>query len=219
MEPMAAVALLGLGALHGINPGMGWLFAVAKGLQDRSRGAVVRALLPLAAGHGAAVAATLAVAALLGAVITPAGVKWLAAGSLLALGVRQLVRHRHVRGRGMRVSAAQVAAWSFLMSLAHGAGLMVLPVVLAGPEAAGGHGHHAHHGAAAAAPALAGVLPDLPGLVAALVHTAGYLVVMGLVALVVYEKLGLRLLGRYWFNLDLAWAMALVVTAVVVLVA
>lgn len=206
---MSVAALLGLGALHGINPGMGWLFAVAKGLQELSRGAVIRALLPLAAGHGAAVAATLAVAALLGNVITPDMVRWLVAGALLATGGWQLVRHRHVRGRGMRVSSRQIAAWSFLMSLAHGAGLMVLPVVMASPELAG---HAGHHG-----PALATAVPELPGLTAAFLHTAGYLVVMGLVALVVYEKLGLRLLRTYWFNLDLAWAGALVVTACVVI--
>jgi hypothetical protein len=209
MEFTTVAALLGLGALHGINPGMGWLFAVAKGLQDMSRGAVIRTLLPLAAGHGAAVAATLVVAALLGEVITPGAVRWLVAGALLATGAWQLVRHRHVRGRGMRVSSRQIAVWSFLMSLAHGAGLMVLPVVMADPGQAGGH---QHHGAA-----MASVVPQLPGLAAAALHTAGYLLVMGAVALVVYEKLGLRLLRNYWFNLDLVWAVALVVTACVVI--
>ena len=209
MEFSTVAALLGLGALHGINPGMGWLFAVAKGLQEMSRGAVVRALLPLAAGHGGAVAATLGVAALLGTVITPEAVRWLVAGLLLATGAWQLVRHRHVRGRGMRVSPAHIAAWSFLMSLAHGAGLMVLPVVMG---AAGQGGGHHHHGAA-----MASVVPELPGVAAAALHTAGYFVVMGAIALVVYEKLGLRLLRNYWFNLDLAWAVALVVTAGVVL--
>src|SRR3954471_11620963 len=99
------LGLLLLGALHGVNPGMGWLFAVALGLQERRRRAVWGALVPLAAGHAMALAATLAVAAAIGLVLSPATLRWVVAAALALLGLRALVRHRHARGGGMRVNA------------------------------------------------------------------------------------------------------------------
>jgi hypothetical protein len=207
MDTLSLAGLLGLGALHGINPGMGWLFAVAKGLQERQRRAVWRAVVPLAAGHALGIGATLAVAALLGLALEPARLKWLVAALLLATGAWHLVRPTHLSAGGMRIGPRAIATWSFLMSLAHGAGLMVVPLVLAGD---GGHQAHAHHAS------LAGALTDVPAVAATLTHTAGYLAVTALVALVVYERLGLRLLRSYWFNLDALWAIALVVTAAVV---
>ena len=114
----------------------------------------------------------------------------------------------------MRVGPRDLTVWSFLMASAHGAGLMVLPLVL-------GVGHHPAHRPAAghvshAAMLLAG-LPPIPsaGLLASGVHALGYLLVTGIVAVVVYEKLGLRLLRTAWVNVDLVWAGALIVTGVV----
>ena len=228
-------ALLLLGALHGINPGMGWLFAVALGMQRRERRAVWRALLPLAAGHAAAIVVVAVIVGLIGTTVSLGHLRWVVAAFLLALGVSKLVRDRHPRWGGMTVGSGQVAVWSFLMASAHGAGLMVVPFLLrvVRPMASGASDAHAHHMAASvvaggvsagglttehaghAAAVLAGV-PPVPsaGLAVALVHTAGYLLVTGVAAVVVYERLGLRLLGRAWFNVDRVWAGALIVTAV-----
>ena len=207
-------ALLLLGAAHGINPGMGWLFAVALGMQRQERGAVWRALLPLAAGHLAAIAMVAVVVGVAGLAISLGWLKWLVAGGLLGLGMWKLVRTSHPRYGGMSVGSREVAVWSFLMASAHGAGLMVVPFLMrvVRPAALGGGSHVAH---AAHSAELASVIPPVPaaGLLIALIHTAGYLLVTGLVAVLVYERLGLRLLGKAWFNVDRLWAGALIVTA------
>ena len=210
--------LLALGALHGLNPGMGWLFAVALGLQEGERRAVWRALPPLAAGHGLAIAVAVALAALAGLVVSLRHLQLLVALLLLALGVRQLARHRHVRWGGMRMTPRQLATWSFLMASAHGAGLMALPFVL-GTTVAGPHAAHATHAAQASHASHASVVPadQMAGLLAVAVHAVGYLAVTALLAVVVYEWLGLRLLRTAWVNLDRVWAGALVVTAVITL--
>lgn len=204
-----AVLLL-LGAAHGLNPGMGWLFAVALGLQEGRGAAVWRALGPLAAGHAAAVAVAVAVAAALGAVLPPGALKGVVAVLLLAFALHRVLRNRHPRFGGMRVSRPELAFWSFLMASAHGAGLMVIPVLLG----RGGAPAHAHHHVAQASLVAS---PAQDALLATAIHTAGYLLVTGLLAIVVYHKLGLRLLRTAWVNLDLLWAGALVVTAAVVI--
>lgn len=226
------LALLLLGAWHGVNPGMGWLFAVALGLQERRGRAVWRALPPLAAGHALAVGAAIAVGALLGLVIPVSAMKWIVAAVLLAFGVYRLFRHGHPAYGGMRVGPGQLTVWSFLMATAHGAGLMVLPFVLGASVRADGHGAHASHaghaghlagvGFGGTAPSggadalLAGLSPEqVAGIMAAVVHTTGYLLVTGLVAWLVYRKLGLRRLRQLWWNLDLVWAVALIATALV----
>jgi len=226
------LGLLLLGAWHGSNPGMGWLFAVALGLQEQKGSAVWRALWPLALGHGLAIGAAVLLAMLVGFILPLGVLKWAVAAVLVGLGVYRLFRSRHPRYGGMRVKPKELALWSFLMASAHGAGLMVLPLVLgmtAGPSATGStaspHGF-AHASTAVAAAAhighgghammLLSVLPDghLAGLAATLAHTVGYLVVMGLIAVLVYEKLGLRLLRTLWFNLDTVWAGTLILAGV-----
>ena len=124
----SAAMLIGLGAFHGINPGMGWLFAVALGMQERRRGAVLRALVPLGAGHALAVAGAIAAALAIGAVIPIGWLRWPLAGVLISLGALRCFRHRHPRWAGMRVTMVGLTLWSFLMATAHGAGLMVVPV-------------------------------------------------------------------------------------------
>ena len=201
-------ALFALGAGHGINPAMGWLFAVALGFQRGTRRAVWGALGPLAVGHALAMALTIGVAAAIGLVISPATLKWAIAALLIALGVYRLIRSRHLVYGGMQVSSRELATWSFLMATAHGAGLMVLPLVLGElPNAM--PSSHLHHLSAALAGAPAG---EWIGLTAAMVHTAGYLVVTGLIAVIVYERVGVRFLRTAWVNLDLLWAVALVIT-------
>jgi hypothetical protein len=207
---MSWTALLALGAGHGINPGMGWLFAVALGFQRGSRGAVWRALGPLALGHGMAIAATIAIAGVLGLVIPPELLRWITAGLLAGLGLWRLLRPRHIAYGGMLVDARELAIWSFLMASAHGAGLMVLPLVLGHlPTAAQAH-------PMVTAGMMSGGGFEWSGAAAALVHTLGYLLVTGVVAVIVYERIGVRFLRTAWLNLDLVWAIALLGTGAAV---
>jgi hypothetical protein len=207
---MSWVMLLALGAFHGINPGMGWLFAVALGMQERRRSAVIRALLPLAAGHALAVAAAVAAAMAVGAMLPLGGLHWGVAAVLVSLGAMRFVRHKHPRWASMRVGMGGLTLWSFLMATAHGAGLMVVPVFVGMTMMSGSeHAHHAHHMMAAASPGTA--------LLATGLHAAGYLIVTAIVALLVFEKFGVGLLRRAWFNLDVFWASALVATGALTL--
>ena len=212
------LSLLLLGAMHGINPAMGWLFAVARGLQERNRRALWRALGPLALGHTLAVGVALVIAVSLGRVAPVGVLRWVVAGALLVVGIDGLRRHRHVQLKGMRVSGRELATWSFLMASAHGAGLMMLPFVLgnAVPMPQG----MAHHAAMPALPGAGGAAwatiadMDAIAIVAPLVHATGYLVATIVLALVVYEKLGVRVLRRAWINFDLIWGGAMVGAAV-----
>jgi hypothetical protein len=129
-DAQAWLALLGLGAFHGINPGMGWLFAVALGLQEQRRGAVLRALLPIALGHALSIGVVVLAIGLLHDALPEAWVRWPVGLGLAAFGAYKLVRCRHPRWVGMRVSALDLTWWSFLMATAHGAGLMLAPVLL-----------------------------------------------------------------------------------------
>jgi hypothetical protein len=205
------LALLALGAGHGINPAMGWLFAVALGLQRGSRRAVWASLGPLALGHAAAIAAAIAAAGMAGLVLSLGTLRWVTAALLVGLGVYRLVRARHITYGGLRANGRELAAWSFLMASAHGAGLMVLPLVL-GDDAPV---RHAHAVATASSLGLGGI--EWAGAMAALVHSAGYLLATGVIAVLVYERVGLGFLRRGWINLDLIWAGALVVTGLATL--
>ncbi|MEU7923938.1 hypothetical protein [Micromonospora sp. NPDC049801] len=201
------VTLAALGAFHGLNPAMGWLFAVARGLQERSRSALLGALPPIAAGHLASVGI---VAALVTATrsVTASTVLTVVGGVLLVgFGLWRLLSERHFRWAGMRLSAAQLAGWSFLMSSAHGAGLMLLPVLVAEPVSGGHSGH------LAAAP-----MGALPGLAAAGVHTVAMFGTALVVAVLVYEVLGVGVLRKAWFNVDRLWAGVLVAAGLVTLI-
>ncbi len=200
--------LMALGAFHGINPGMGWLFAVALGMQERRRGAVLLALVPLGAGHAAAVAGAVAAALATGAVVPIGWLRWPLAVGLISLGVLRFFRHRHRRWAGMRVSMRGLTLWSFLMATAHGAGLMVVPVFV-GMSMVHGSGH-THHAAAIGPSAETALL-------AIGLHAVGYLAVTALIAVVVFEKLGVGILRRAWINLDVIWAAALMATGTLTL--
>lgn len=214
---MSLGGVLVLGAWHGLNPGMGWLFAVALGMQERDRRAVWRALPPLAIGHGIAIAAAVGVAAALGVVVPLAALEWGVGGALVAFGVWKLRSPRHPRYGGMRVNGRELTVWSTLMATAHGAGLMIVPFVLRGAGARGSGVEHALVGHAAHA-TMGATLPGMEGaVVATLVHTVGYLVVVGGLAVLVFERLGLSRLRRLWVNLDLIWAVALIVAGVATL--
>lgn len=198
------MGLLLLGAFHGINPSMGWLFAVALGMQERRSAAVWQALIPLGMGHLLAVGGIVLVAGLAGRVVSLHLLKTLTALMLIGLGLYRLVRQRHPGWGGMRVGLADLTIWSFLMASAHGAGLMVLPIfmgMMVNPRGAGEHALHYQP-----------MREMLTVLLATLVHGAGYLLVTALIAWLVFAKLGLALLQKAWVNLDLLWAAALIVT-------
>ena len=211
MGTTALGIMLLLGAYHGLNPGMGWLFAVALGMQEQKGSAVARSLLPIALGHALAIGIVVLAAAFLGMALPLAAIRYPVGAILIGLGVFCLVRHhRHPRWVRMRVGFRDLTVWSFLMASAHGAGLMVLPVLLGSTTVhAGGDMALHHHTSAAASP--------MAGLLATGVHTLGYLAVTGLVAWVVYGKFGLSLLRKAWFNVDIIWAAALVITGLVTL--
>jgi hypothetical protein len=170
------LALLGLGALHGINPGMGWLFALCLGLQERRRAAVLAALPPIALGHAISVGLVVFVVAVLSTKLRPELLRYAAASVLIVYGGYRALRVRHPRWVGMRVGFRDLTMWSFLMASAHGAGLMLLPVFLAASSA---NAHEpAHHSSTGAH---AGHLPVLGGplvlTAAVIVHTLGHLIV------------------------------------------
>ncbi len=204
-------AMVVLGAFHGINPGMGWLFAVALGMQAGQARCVWRALPPIALGHGLAVGAVLLIAAFAEMIIPLGALRIGVACCLVTLGGYRLWRHRHPRFGGMRVGFRDLTVWSFLMASAHGAGFMVLPFVMAMPAdaVAAVHGHAGHGAGTTTLPAM--------GAIALAIHTCAYLTTTALAAHVVYRKLGLSVLRTAWFNLDAMWAGALLVTGLVVL--
>ncbi len=215
--PWVALALLG--AYHGLNPAMGWLFALALGLQEKRRSAVIGALLPIALGHAAAITVAILALRFVQHFLPVNILKWGVALILFTLGVYRLFRANHPRGAGMRVGGRDLFVWSFLMASAHGAGLMLLPLLMAQPMSGMTH-------------SMAGGMPltplslNAPSLsattigLAVLIHTASMLAVAGVLAVVffeTYEKVGLRLLRHTWLNFDLLWAIALLVAGCLVL--
>lgn len=210
--PWVALALLG--AYHGLNPAMGWLFALALGLQEKRRAAVIAALLPIALGHAAAIALAILAMNIAQHVLPVHVLKWPVAAIILALGVFRFFRASHPRGAGMRVGGRDLVIWSFLMASAHGAGLMLIPILWSHSTVAM---HHTMFGSmgTSGAPLTASVV-----LASVLVHTAAMLGVAGILALAffeLYEKVGLKVLRHTWFNFDLLWAVALLIAAVAVL--
>jgi len=208
------LTLFGLGAFHGINPGMGWLFAVALGLQEKSRRAVLAALPPIALGHALSIAAVVGVFWLVRASVPDRALRYGAAAILFGFGLYRLVRSQHPAWVGMRVNFRDLTVWSFLMASAHGAGLMLVPILLHWSHAMAGMEHDGHAGHMPAQVAAGG---PLLWVAAVLVHTLGHLLVATGIALLVYEKLGLALLQRAWFNLDLLWVIALMLSGLILL--
>ena len=199
------LALAGLGAFHGVNPAMGWLFAVALGMQEQRRRAVWRALAALSIGHALAIGGAIVVGGLALDLVPDIALRAVVAALLVALGLARLVRSRHPRaGASMRVGFVGLTAWSCLVASAHGAGLMVLPFVLGASPGTAAHAGHASQVPLASGP--------MSGLMAVAVHSAAYLLVTGGIAWLVYGRLGVGLLRRAWINLDVIWAAALMIT-------
>jgi hypothetical protein len=199
-----------LGAYHGLNPAMGWLFAVGLGLQERDRGAVLRALPPIAIGHELAIAVVVVIVLGLELVAQPTVLHVVAGAALVGFGVFRFLRPRaHPRWAKMRVNRSELTLWSFLMSSAHGAGLMVAPVLIgASASSAGAHDH-------ALSDMSLGSLSIPESALAVTVHVSAMLLVMSVVAIAVYETVGVSILRKAWLNLDALWAGAFVLAGLV----
>jgi hypothetical protein len=212
------LTLFGLGVFHGINPAMGWLFAVALGLQEQKRAAVLRALPPIALGHALSIGMIIAAVLVARISLPHRALKIAAAAILFAFGLYRLFRSRHPNWVGMRVGFGDLTLWSFIMASAHGAGLMLIPLFLVAPAAP--HEHHTGlHKVIEQNYASGFANFNTPSLLTAsvVVHTLGYLLMTAAVAILVYEKLGLGLLRRAWFNVDLVWMLALMMTGAFIL--
>jgi hypothetical protein len=212
-DPWPWLALVGLGIYHGLNPAMGWLFAVALGLQERRLAAVLRALVPIAVGHELAVAVAAVVVGAAELVAARELLRGAGAVVLVGFGIFKLLRPRsHPKWVGMRVTGRDLVLWSFLMSSAHGAGLKLFPFLLGLPlpaEAADLAGH--------ALPASLIGASVLAGVAAVVLHTLAMLAAMAAIAVLVYTRLGVMVLRKAWVNLDPLWAVALILAGLLTL--
>ncbi len=196
------LVMAGFGAYHGLNPGMGWLFALALGLQQRSERAIWRSLVPITLGHALSLIVVAGLVIVSSSFISPTVLSLLTAGTLLAFGVYKLFNYyRHPRWVGMQVGFRDLLAWSFLMAAAHGAGLMVAPSLVSIANAHPAHGAHNTSAMVMGTGISLGII----------IHTTSMLVVMAAVAWIVYKKVGLAVLRTSWINFDLVWAIALLV--------
>jgi hypothetical protein len=198
------LAVVGSGVYHGINPGMGWPLAVSAALMERQRGALPRALGALAAGHFLAMLGVLLPFAAMSALVAwEREIRICAALVVIGFGAWLLIYRRHPRFLA-RIPPSRLALWSFLVAIAHGAGLMLVPIYLGLETTSGSHaGHHA-----ASMLMTQGV--GLTVTVAA-AHTAAMILSGGAVAVAVYAWVGLRFLSKGWFDLDRVWALSLIV--------
>lgn len=204
------LAVAALGAYHGIDPSMGWLFAVALGLQERSRAKVIKSLGPIAIGHLVSIAAVVAIIGGLRFFVAIDFLRPLGAAALILFGLFRFIWPRaHPRWVAMRVNSAELALWSFIMATAHGAGLMLFPILIGmSPHST----HSAHQMAVAHA---AHTIWQAVGVV--ILHTGAMVVVMGAIAILIYDFVGLAILRSAWINLDTIWAGALVAAGVLTL--
>ena len=199
------LALAALGLFHGLNPAMGWLFAVALGLNRGNRRIVLLSLAPIALGHAAAVAAVLAGVLTLGLMLDHAML--MRASGVVLLGWaawHALYGHRQRLHVGMRTGLAGLVLWSFLMATAHGAGLMLIPILL--PIC---------NSASTATIDPAGAIPL--ALAAVAVHTLAMLATIAAISVLVYEWVGVGFLRRGWVNLDWIWVAALLFCGAILL--
>jgi hypothetical protein len=198
--------LIGLGAFHGLNPAMGWLFAVALGMYEKSARAVLISLLPIGLGHLLSIGIVVAAVTLLGTSIETKQLSVLCGILLIGWGIYHALYGRRHRVRvGLRTGLAGLTLWSFLMATAHGAGFMLIPALLRLQMECGG-----------------GLVPSSTltvSILAVAVHTSSMLAVTGLISIIVYEWVGLTFLRRGWINLDLLWTTALIVAGCLVLFA
>jgi hypothetical protein len=202
----AWLTIAGLGAFHGLNPAMGWLFAVALGLHRQNRGIIFQALPSIAVGHAFSVAIIATSVIMTGLMVSERAV--LAGSGFLLIGwaiYHQVYGHRHRVRVGMTTGLAGLVIWSFLMATAHGAGLMLLPVLIP---------------LCLSSSVARDISPDASFttmLTAVGVHTAAMLVVTGVIAILIYEWVGVAILRSAWINLDVIWVIALGATGAILL--
>ncbi|WP_394886275.1 hypothetical protein ACG873_17595 [Mesorhizobium sp. AaZ16] len=200
------LVLAGLGAFHGLNPAMGWLFAVALGLHRQSRAVVLKSLIPIAAGHMISIAAVALAVVALGLFVEQRVLEAAAGAALIVwAGYHAAYGHRRRVRVGMKTGMLGLGVWSFVMATAHGAGLMLVPVIIPLCFSANPAGELTAAGSLPVALAAVGM------------HTAAMLAVTLAISVSVYEWLGLSLLRRGWINFDLLWAAALAITGVVLI--
>lgn len=196
-------AVVAAGIYHGVNPGMGWPLAVSSALMERRQSSLFKALLALALGHLLAMAAILfPFSVLIWLAEWQREIQIGAACLVIGLGVYLLINRRHPRFLA-RVPPSRLALWSFLVAMAHGAGLMLVPIYLGICKTVETNAGHA------AAQDIMGGTAGL-ALLVALVHTAAMMLSGGALAFGVYRWLGLKFLSKSWFNLDLVWALSLI---------
>ena len=202
------LAVVASGLYHGANPGMGWPLAVSAGLMERSSRALLAALGPLTLGHLLAVLVVILPFALLVALVEWQQQIQIGASLLLiGFGLFRLVNRRHPRALS-RIRPTQLGLWSFIVAIAHGAGLMLVPIYLGLCRAADLDKGHAAAGALINANLGMAVI-------VAVVHTVAMIAAGGLLAWLAYRYLGLKFLSRSWFNLDATWAVTLIVVGTV----
>jgi hypothetical protein len=216
----ALLIMAAFGAYHGLNPGMGWLFALSLGLQRRSDRAIWTSLFPIAFGHALSLL-VVAMAVVASAQFLPASfLKLATALTLIGFGLYKVFNYyRHPRWVGMQVGMADLTWWSFLMATAHGASLMIAPLVLSmtTPAAEMHMDHTTMAGEHATHYAMLGAGLNSEVMLGVLLHTVAMLLVMALIAWVVYKKFGLRILRSHWINFDLIWAAALLIIGAIAL--
>jgi hypothetical protein len=197
------LAVVASGLYHGVNPGMGWPLAVSAGLMERSPRALVAALWPLTLGHLLAMFVVMLPFSLL-LVLAQWRVQTQICASLLviAFGIYRLLNRRHPRSL-TRIPPTQLGLWSFAVAVAHGAGLMLVPIYLGLCSAADLDSGHV-----AAATLIKANLAM--ALLVAVVHSGTMIAAGGTLAWLVYRYLGLKFVSRSWFNLDAVWALSLV---------
>ena len=197
------LAVVASGVYHGINPGMGWPLAVSAGLMGRGRGDVVAALAPLAAGHLLSMLVILLPFALMTALLDwQREIRIGASAAVIAFGIFRLLNRRHPRALA-RIRPTQLALWSFAIATAHGASLMLLPIYLGLCSTEDLDAVHQASSILMAQNSVTAVLVSLA-------HTLSMVTAGGVIALLVYGWLGLKFLSRSWFNLDVFWAVSLI---------
>ena len=197
------LAVVASGLYHGVNPGMGWPLAVSAGLMERTSHALVAALWPLTVGHLLAMFVVILPFALL-AVLVEWQQQIQIGASLLVIGfgIFRLVNRRHPRVL-VRIRPTQLGLWSFAVAIAHGAGLMLVPIYLGLCRAA--DPDRAHEAAGTLINASLGM-----AVLVSLVHSVAMIAAGGTSAWLVYRYLGLKFVSRSWFNLDATWAVSLI---------
>lgn len=196
-------AVIFSGFYHGINPGMGWPLAVSAGLMEGNRSSMVKALAMLAIGHLLAMLAILLPFSLMVVLFTWEKQIRIGAGVVVVLmGIYLLINRRHPRFLA-RVHPARLALWSFLAAMAHGAGLMLLPIYLGICGTGADDSHHQ---------AVQTLMTNNIGnaIMVAVAHTLAMTIAGAAVATIIYVWLGLKFLSKAWFNLDVVWALSLV---------